>query len=86
MTPGPEEFAGLDISVLRTRRSTALRSLEVSRLRPPQDREAERVAALEQLVARLTEELITRYRDDLALVDILLDPTYPADAMGGGTR
>ena len=86
MSVGPADVASLGIAELRSRRSTARRSLEVARLRARQDRAPQRVAELEHLVEQLTEELIARYRDDLTLVDSLLDATYPADGVGGGSR
>jgi hypothetical protein len=32
---------------------------------------------LQERVASLTDELISRYREDLGLVDMLLEPAYP---------
>jgi hypothetical protein len=70
----------LTISALRVARSSARRELEVAQMRARQHAPdaPDTVAALRARVDVLTEELITRYREDLGLVDSLLDPAYPA--------
>ena len=73
----------LPIEELRARRMQARRAAELARLRARQGGEpqAQAVDRLDAEVRLLTEALISRYAEDLALVDSLLDPAYPA----GGT-
>lgn len=75
-----DELHVLELDELRSRRALVRRALELSRLRARQgaDEGQGALAELDAESAALTEELITRYAADLALVDSLLLPPYPA--------
>ena len=70
---------------LRARRGAVRRTVELARLRAQQGGPTDGLADAEAELARLTDALIDLYRSDLALVDSLLDPAYPADGKGRGT-
>jgi hypothetical protein len=87
-------MAGLSLAEVRKRRTDARRQLELARMRAHTGDEAEsaELTRLHDLVADLTEQLITRYAADLSLVDSLLGGAYArgatpdAASTGGGGR
>jgi hypothetical protein len=83
-----DPWAGRPIEDLRALRVRARRDAEFVRLRARQEEgAAERLAELDARVRSLTDALISRYAEDLSLVDSLLDPAYPAyDTEDGRAR
>jgi hypothetical protein len=83
-----DALSDLTMAGLRARRAAARRDAELAHLRARQGGPSDTVslAALDAGVEVLTDELIARYAADLALVDSLLEPAYPANVSNPAVR
>jgi hypothetical protein len=86
--PGDDALSELTMADLRARRADARRGAELAHLRARQGgpSDAGSLAALDDGVEALTDELIARYAADLGLVDSLLEPAYPANVSNAAAR